>query len=507
MIKQETILTATPIALERVPQSFRLYDKVNPLIQGLSSTALSIEGYSLDDIAVKLPKNTEGDSEHTQLINASIDRISPIIRQSLSVISQYVIPTCDILENALKNCDNRNRLIDKIFRSFHVYPKVLDRNLLSSIAFDLEPDNGLLNGVLFTPVADLEHDKIDVPNLKANAIRELVKESLTYSELAEVFNNDDDVEEAFLTLFKNKYWLYNGQNKDIDVRTIDIDVSKLNKLIILNVLLYKLDAQETPLEDLTGISLEQYRRHIATLKRFVKTLMVMTKRKLQGFLDQGITIFKSDVKFEVMDNEYSPFKKTKVLRGDVGVFISKEMADYFNASEQYNVTEIILGLELINKGFGTSSKASNIIDRFPDLIQTVHQYYTVLGSAMNTNIRIEAGNVIRETIVELAKGPIWKEYLDSLEGNNNTNKLEKMLAGDTGYNELLTSPHFISKICEGTVRVANTIIAPRLANGLGAPIAAEILTNNLTEECGCEEKQRKLLASSIAKVVIEKLMV
>lgn len=507
MIKQDVVLTATPIALERIPQTFRLFDKVNPVIQGLSSTALSMEGYTLNDIATKLPENTDGESEHTQLQAASVDRIAPVIRQSLSAISHYVIPTCDTLEKALKQCPDRNRLIDYVFNSFQIKPLVLDRNLLNSIVFDIEPDSDLLNGMLFTPAVSTNTHSIQFPELTATEIRALVKESLSYPEIAEVFEDNEIVESAFRTIWNTNYWLYKGNHKQIDVRSIEIDADDLYKLIAMNVILFKLDSDEDPIGDLTGIDLETYRRHISSLKRFIKTLMITTKRRLNIFMDQGLSILNRTATFDLNTDEYSPFNGTKVISGSVNVFVSKEMAEYFNNSEEFSLTEMTLGLVLNGFSFGEVAKQSNIVERFPSLTTTVQNYYQTLSNALNKNIRVAAKQIIQDTIISLANGPVWKDYLDSLEGTSNTNKLEKILnTGGENYNEMLTSPHFIGEVISGRIRIANTMLAVRISNGIGAPIAAEILENNLNEDCSCEEKQRKVLAKSIAKVVIKKLM-
>lgn len=504
MIKQETVLTATPIALERVPQSFKLYDRVNPIIQGLTNATLSVDGYSMDDIAVKLPKNTEGECEHTELMGGVVDRIAPIIRQSMTAISECVIPTCDRLEKALKSCSDRNKLIDYVFDYFRIEPTVIPRALMESMAFDVTPDSDMLNGMLYSFP---DFPAITVPDLTAAEIRGLASQALVYPELVEVFNDDESVKCGYHAIFDAPYWLFQGDSKKVDVRRLEIEPANLNSLIVMNVLLYKLTADDEPLKDLMGIELEQYRRHLASLKRLVSTLMVLTKKRLNILISQGIVIDKRKVTYSVgKDDSYSSFNKAYVVSGNAGVFVSEEVLEFLSSSDKYSLTEVVLGMLLHEFTKAPFIPGNGVMDRIPGYAELTEKYYTSLGIVLSNNIKVTARNAINDAIIELASGPIWKEYLDGQDGLNNVSKLEKILAADSGYLEMLTSPTFISKVVSDNLRIANTVIAPRLANGLGAPIAAEILENNMHEDCTSQEKQRKILAKAIAKVVVCKLL-
>lgn len=505
MIKQQTVLTASSIAIEKVNPSVALINHVNSSIVGLCSTTLSMEGYTLDNIAVELPKNTNEDSEHSSLQEVVVKSIAPIVRQSLSAISEYVIPTCDRLEKALSYCYDRNKLIDYVFNKFVVQPHIIDKNLFDSIIFDIEPDADLLNGVLYTPI--IKDNEVSFPDLTAEQIRNIVKDSLIYPEIKEIFSNDEDVVFGFKDIWDIPYFIHEGRGEKIDVKTVRIIPINLNRLIITNIILHKLSSDENPLEGIVGIDLDKYNNYIASHKRFIKTVLYLTKERYKAYIAKGIDIDEIDVKYEEEKNEYEQFYKARVLTGNAKVIITKEMVDYFNNTEQYSLTEMILGMVLGKVGFGENTYHENLIERFPLLNKVVQDYYQMLTNVLNMNIRISAKNYIREVIVELANGNIWKDYLDSLEGFNNVSKLEKILNTDNfNYNDILTTPHFVSEVINKRLRIANTLMAVNIAKGIGAPIAAEILEENINEDCSSAEKQRKVLAKAITMCVVRKLL-
>lgn len=502
MITQDTVLTATPIAMEKIPASVRLADSAGPLIQGLCQSTVTLDGYTLENIAVALPKATEGDTEHTVLNETSAESIASVIRQSLGVISSHIVPACDLIERRLKDCFNKNRVVDYIFESFRVNPTIIDPALLNSAVFQVEPDPELAGGMILNFKA---LKNATWPELTAPEIRNLCKEVMSYPEIAAVFESDEDVISAYEGLIHSPYWLYKDGYESVKISNLDVKVSDLNRLVILNCILYKLDSQDEPMDDVTGITLEDYRHGIRTLKRLTKTLMAQMKTKLGGFITAGLTFAKDELSYKKVDDKYSPFYGMRVLNGNVDISYSEEMGKYFENSDSISLSEVAVGMALAKVG-GIIVPGQTIIDRIPGYVELYNKYLQEVTVALMTNIRSYAGERVRDAMIEISKLGSWEEYLNGLEGNSNVTKLENLLGRSGGYMELLTSPEFIANIQEDRKRVLNTVLAVRFADILGVPIASKILANNLDTDCSCQEKQRKALSKAIVQVVLDTLV-
>ena len=499
MISQKTVLTAMPIVLERVPQDFKLIERANPIIQGLSSTALTIEGYDLDNLATRLPEATSGDSEHTVLSAGVVTEIAAIIRQSMSAISEYVTPTCDALEEAIKKGVSLNSITDEVYNQFTMRITVIPQALLDSLVFNIVPDQQFLNGTIF------DHSicwKIQFPELNADEIRSLCKEAIVVPELHEIFDCDQTLERAY-SFLQRKIPLPGCNDSSIDLRSIDVKPSELNVLIVLNAILYKLANDDKPLEGVTGVDLDTYNNTINRMKNFVKTLLFITKDRLLVSLSNGLCVDSKEVNYVKSELDFSAFKGMRVLSGWVEVALTDTTAEIFNTSEKFSLSETILGL-VLQRIKGVQIKTNDFGSNLEFFSKAARDYIDELSVGANVNIRNIAKRDLELTIHEMSNGPIWKEYLDTLDGSANPSKLYKILGEDII--DRLSNPTFIAQIVEGKQRVANTLVAVNIAKGIGAPIAANIMEDNINSDCSCQEKQRKVLSSAIAKVVVGTLL-
>lgn len=502
MIKQETVLTATSIVLERVNNSKAIADNCGPLIRGLNQSVLSLEGYTLENLAVAIPKNTGEGSEHTVLIEEASNSISAIVRASLGVIGSHIIPACDIIERHIKEMHNKNQTIDYIFRELTINPTYLNSALLQSPVFQVEPDADFQAGVAFK-VAGTKMGTW--PELTAPEIANLCKEALSYPEIVEVFSDEETVKCGYNAVHDLPYWLFRG-NDTVRVQDVKLEAKDLHRLIVTNVILHKLDAMEQPLDGVDGISLEDYRANIARLKRFVKTVLFRARATLEILIARGIEIVNDDVKYEVCKDNYSPFDGTKVMCGEVDVIYTKEIEDFFEASDNASLTEVVAGMVLMRK-VGKDASGENFIARVPDYMGAWKAYLLAAETTLTANIRKSATRSVNDAIQRIATESPWKEFLEQSDGPTaNVVKLQKALVAAGGYIEVLSAPTFVADVIDGRQRVAASIIAPRLAKVLGVPLAEKVLLENINEDCSCQEKQRKALSRAMVKVVLEYMM-
>lgn len=502
MINQNEVLTATSVVLERIPASFKLIDQVNPLIQGLAQATVTLDGYGLKELPIKLPENTGPDTEHTALQKEAAESISTVIRQSLGIIGKMIVPACDIFESALTSCDNKNAVVDRLFGSVRLEMLYIDPALLSSPVFQIEPDAEFANGIT---IDLLNMDIGNWPELTAGQIRGICKDVMQYPEIAAAFDSEQDVIEGYKALSSKAWWLAGDDPTKVSVRSFNYSTRNLNSLIVLNSLLYKLSSQDGPLGDVTNITLDNYRGYINKLKRFTRTLLCKMKELLQANATYGITLQNNNISYQESTDTYSPFKGEKVLEGDVTVSYSKEMADFFSNSDTYSLSEVVVGMLLAEKTKAVIA-GEGFVNRIPGYVELYTKYFENLRLAMLNNIRTTAGYAINDAVYKIVEIPEWKEFLSSQEGMNNINKFVEALNKAGGFRDMLSSPEFISSLHERRTRVANTILAVRLANVLGVPIASSILSENIDADCSTEEKQRTSLAKAIVKVILGKLI-
>lgn len=502
MIKQETVLTATSIVLERVNNSKAISDECGPLIHGLNQSVLSLEGYTLGNLAVDIPKNTGEGSEHTVLVDEAANTISAIVRASLGVIGTHIIPACDIIERSVKEMYNKNQTVDYLFRELRINPTYLNSALLNSPVFQIEPDADFQAGVAFKA----DTTKMGSwPELTAPEIANLCKEALSYPELVEVFSDEETVLSGYRGVHSLPYWLFNNSDTQ-RVHDVKLEAKDLHRLIVTNVILHKLDSMEQPLDGVDGISLEDYRTNISRLKRFVKTVLFRARSTLEILIARGIEIVNDKVKYEVCKDGYSPFDGMKVLCGEVDVIYTKEIEDFFEASDSASLTEVVAGMVLLRK-LGKDASGENFIARVPGYMGAWKDYLMTAEAGLTANIRKCATRAINDAIQRIATESPWKEFLEQSDGPTaNVVKLQKALVAAGGYIEVLSAPTFIADVIDGRQRIAASIIAPRLAKVLGVPLAEKVLLENINEDCSCQEKQRKALSRAMVKVVIEYMM-
>lgn len=503
MINIKDVLTATPVVLERIPGNVQLSSNVGPLIQGLNAASISIDGYTLDNIATKLPEETKESSEHDELMNASAVKIATVIRESLNAIRTYIIPSCDLIQKKICSVGTPDSITDMIFGKLFLNFYHLPNSFFESPIFPTEPDARYRNGVLYS---SSNLTKLgDWPEKSYEEILPLLSAAANYPELHAALQDKKAVEGAWDALGKPAYWL-GTQHTNLDPRNVDISPRDLNKLIVLSLLVNKFAGEEDPQKGVTNVSLEEYRDGLLKTKAFLNTVLYYAKTRYATRLGNGLIIADSDVKYEKCAIKESHFFGSNVLNGGAVVVYNDTLADYFGNSDDYSLSGIVTGI-LYAQLSGKRIPTGDFLSLLPFYKEAEQEYAAALSTTVIVNIRNATAEHINSALSELANGPLWKDYL-SEDGKyqNLFYRLDDLIKANGGITQALLLPSVIDSIRKGEVAVANTIVAPVLAEVLGAPIAAEILRNNIQTEATSPERQRKLAGKAIAKVVVEKLL-
>lgn len=511
MIKQETIISATPIALN-IPSTINLSEKIGSIIKGLNSSVVSMEGYDLDNITTKLAEETKDDSEHTLLLDSVSTEIAGVIRQSNYSIGKYIIPICNEIQHAISYAHTPDKIENDIFQDVLINYINIEPEIFDASFYPNTPSKVYNNGVLLTA------SNIDIGTLPERTGEELssyVKGSLNIPEL-EPYLSDNELLSKAWNILNNKNLLNFLDFKSSDGQTVDLnkvnyDFNKFGVFVCASLIVNKLFSEEGPLEGTRGVTLEEYENHLSSLKEAFNQILYNYKIRAKSIIGRGVVILNDNTNYTLNDNEDSYFYKAKDLYGNITVGYTNAALDLFSNSDKYGLPEVILGM-VISKKEGTNAIALTTpltnLDLFTDVYNS---YKNSLSNASLMNMKNLLKRRIDDKFIEIVKNKDIKEYLENLEGVNEKTplnvRLKNLLLKEFDYNELLTNAIFIKNLNERGLKLFNTDFAVKLANALGAPIAARIIQiSNNTPPCGCEKEQRMNVTKAIATVIIEKLM-
>lgn len=503
MLRVEDVLTATPVVLEKIPKEFSLSEKANGIIQGLNASCVSLDGYSLDDIATKLPANTKEGSEHDMLMNETITKVAGAIGESLRVIKDCVIPSCDIIEKRIKEIGSVATLKDLIYAKLLLKFYNVPNTFFDSPLFPSAPDNDYGKGVLFS--VNNFTALGTWPEKSYEEILQFISPASSFPELQVALQDQNAVLKAWGSLGNIPYWL-NLSGVDVDARRVNTGIGTINTLIVLTLIVNKLTLDDNPYAGVTNVGLENYRLYLGRIKRFLETLLCYAKQRLTSALANGLYLEAHNVKLEQCVDNQSQFFGGDVLSGEVCVVYNDTIADFISNSDDYSLTSIVTGM-LYAEAKGMKPPAGDLINNFSFYKDAELQYSEPLKTKVIVNVRNSASNQINTALHELANGVLWKDYL-SEDGKypNPAYRLDDLIKLNGGFINKVLVDSVIDDIRTDKLKVANTAVAPVLADVLGAPIAAEILRDNMNNGQMSAEQQRKLLGKAVAKVVARKLL-
>lgn len=506
MIRQNEILTATAVVEEKLPLNTDLSNVVGSLIKGLTTSTISLDGLTEENIVTELPVITGEGSEHTELLKASVEKISAVIRQSLSVISTHVIPACDIVEKYIRNVDSEDKITDNIVYKLDLNFTSFQTELFNSNFLPTELYDDYLKGVLFDTNS---FNKIgEFPNLKPEEIRALISEVSVLPELKTVIESDNTLNYAWELIKYPNLGKYKDANGFVNPKDVVIESYFFKEYLVALLIFTKLDGMEDPLEGVTGVELETYRENISKLKRFFKCIVYLNVKNLKVIESQGIVVFKENIKYNISDNKEDIFYGSKVLTGSIFVAYTQQIGEFISNSSDYSLSEVVIGM-LYAKVTGKQFIPTTIVQDIPKYQDFYKEYLNDLTTKALLNIKVLVNSNIEKAFDEIAQMEVWDNFI-SKEFENTSNKgykLEQLLDKVGGFKELLVNPKTVKDVCSGDLKIANTVMASRFADVIGAPIASEILLENINSDCSCPLKQQKVLAKAITKAVIKRLLV
>lgn len=503
MIKQSTVLMATPIALLATEKGLNLHEMAGDVIKGLDETTAKSGGYTEDNIATELPEYTALVPDHTDVMEAATDIIADKIRSSLQVISKYIKPTLKEVENKLRSeLDPANVAetifgylqmemvnIEPAFLNSQYYPSVVPANFANVNAVRL---TDLLQGAW--------------PTMTAMDLKELIDVPVT--ELAPFLANPQAIKDVYDTLFLEKgFWSI------FDVRSIKDGVanimvpenyafSNFKTLVIGSLIVNKLAQMDDPIDGITGVSLDDYRTSLAVTRDLFNTMLVRFKSIWESKAAAGVVILGNEVQYKVAD--YGNMNGRETLMGKLSIGYNNAVLEMFADGDHLSLSEFAVGYVYAQKrGIRITdiiTDKDKVIDAYTEYCNDVRANLALIKSKLGAK-------ALSLTLEALYANDAYKPVIDTMEQDvHPTQRVLSRISQNFDLELFFSNYSTLDAVVKGENTLMNTTLAPALARAFDCPIAEEILTLNAAAEPGPIEHQRKVLSMSIDTVILNRLV-
>lgn len=505
MINQSTILISTPLALDLDKEGVDLSERVGDIITGLNDTTANLTGFTLDNIAVDLPDYTKNVLDHTDTIEVVTDKLADIIRGALYTISKYTKPILTQADQIIRANIRSNSAADLAFEYLRSQQVDLEPDFLAS-AFVPNEYPGV-----FAEVTKVNIEKLFQGNWPAaNDDDEIFNYIRVDSSLISPFLEDrKEIRRVYEELFVNKNWWIifdarTGQGGliDVDIREHYLNFNKYRSLVIANLIINKLAADDSPYPGVTGVSLADYRYNVKMAKDLMGAALYRFKTIWAEKAAAGIVILDNNVTYGVAD--WGPLEGKQVLQGSMSIGYNRRALEMIAENDEASIVESAVGF------IYAKQRGYNVRDIITDsqVVQdSLREYYTDLELAVNANLSKVAINALSQACKEVGSTEAWEPILASIDNEGHKgDKIFNALNNSVALSNFFYNTSLVSRVSRHEDSLMNSVLSVELCKLFGSEIAAEILTKNLNAGIGSKEEQRKLLAGALRSVLIKRLI-
>lgn len=503
MIKQSTVLMATPIALQASEKGIDLSERVGDIIAGLNDTTANINGFTEDNIAVDLPEYTALVPEHTETIEAVTDIIADKIRSSLQVISKYVKPTLKEVEREMANELNPNNVAESIFSYLQINMFNIEPTFFNSQFYPTAPAPSF-NNVNSIRVSDLLQGSW--PTMTASDLAELI--AVPVPELQAYLSSPEEIKAVYDTIFVSKSWypIFNYRAMDNGIANINngenYNFANFRAMVIASMLVNKLDASEEPIPGIVGVGLDDYRTSLRVTRDLLTTMLYRFKGIWNTKAAAGIIVLDEDVKYAPAD--YGNAAGLNTIMGTIGIGYNNAVLDMFADGDMLSLSEFVVGM-LFAKFKGIAIK--DIISDKDVVVASYNEYTSEVRTRLTLNKIAIASKAMTRVLERLYANEEFKPVIDTMEQDvHPTQRVLQRIRKHIDLDLFFSNTVTLDAVVRGENSLMNTPLAALLAGALDCPIAQEILELNARAEPGPIEHQRKVLSHSIDTVILRRLV-
>ncbi|AEV89718.1 putative virion structural protein [Pseudomonas phage OBP] len=503
MIKQTTVLMATPIALAASAKGIDLNDRCGDIIQGLNQTVGTIKKLTEDNIAVDLPEFTSTDTEHTDVMEATTDVIAEHIRAALNTISKKVKPILKGVENVMSSQLDPSNVSETIFGYLNISMVNIEPGFLNSPFYPKEVP-ATFNGIDTIRLADLLPGAY--PQMNPNDLVDLI--AVDVAELMPFFSNAEEIRNVYNGLFVEKdFWSFFGANA-IDNGVLSIRnqsnyrFSAFRPLVIGSLILNRLVSEDDPLPGVTGVSLDNYRAGLRMTRDLFSYMLVTFRTMWEERAGAGVVIVDNEVKTKVAD--FGNMVGKEVLSGNLTIGYNRAVLEMFAKGDELSLSEYAVGY-LYAKKRGYPIK-DIITDAGPIKNAWIEYCNDVRGALVLQKSSI-AKNAFIATMEGLYAKEEFKPLIEVMESDvHPTQRLLQRIQAQIDLDLFFNNIPMLDAIVRNENSLMNTHLAAVLAGALDSPIAEEILILNSNKPAASIEQQRKALSCSIDTVILKRLI-
>lgn len=504
MIKQSTVLMATPIAMLATEKGLNLHEKASDIIKGLNETTASIVSFTEDNVATELPDYTGLVPDHTETMEMVTTIVADTIRAALGVISKTIKPILVETQDKLKDNLSSAGVVDTIYSNLSIDMINIEPSFLNSAFYPKAPVGA------FTNVKEVRLDELlmgSYPRMSGQELQELI--SVDNSDLAAFFESPSEIEDIYSSLFveKNFYTIFNSDAINNGVASVgnatNYRFGSFRTLVIATLILTKLVSMDDPLDGVTSVSLDDYRSSLKVTRDLLSTMLFYFRQIWESRAAAGIVIIDNEVKYGVSDYSSASTAEVPMFQGKLVIGYNKAVLQMFAGNNELSLSEYVIG-SLYAKQRGYQIK--DIITDINVISSAWIEYRGDVASSLVTNKGAMARKIFTQVVESLYAKEEYKSMIDLMEEDYPpSQRILQRLSKHIDLNLFFNNITMLDAVLRGDNSLMNTQLAAKLADVFDCPIAEEILTLNANSPAGTIEQQRKALSRSIDKVIIKRL--
>jgi hypothetical protein len=503
MIKQQTVLMATPLAQMATEKGLSLHDAASDIIKGLDETTASIVSFTPDNIATELPDYTALVPDHTDVMEATTTVVADTIRASLYVIAKNIKPITTSVEERLRQTLSADSAVETILSNVQLEMINVEPSFLNSHFYPQQPAAAFREAQTIR-LSDLVQGSY--PRLTGAELAEMI--SVEVADLQPYLVDQAEIQRVYETLFVDKYFYQIFSPDAISDGVVNISsprnyrFSSFRSLVISTMLLNKFTAMDDPVDGVTGVSLDDYRASLRMTRDLFNTMLWHFKNIWEQRAAAGIVVIDNGLQYAPQQDGITG--SLPVIKGPLTIGYNNAILTMFADSDQLSLSEYVLGF--VYAKF-RDYRVKDIITDKETVIEAWREYQLDVNTALMANKGDAARKVFTQVMETLAGKEEYQPLLEVME--DNVPLAQRALArvrAQLDLNMFFNNTGMLDAIVRGNNTLMNTPLAAVLANVFDSPIACEILTINAKNPAGTLEQQRKALSLAIDQVIIKRLL-
>ncbi|UVD32197.1 hypothetical protein [Vibrio phage phiKT1028] len=487
MITLNSILVASPIALALQHRDNPLSEKTADFVQALNRVSTGATPLSPDNLSVEVPAGTVAGSDHSALQQEIVAHIETGVRNSFKQIRQYLRPLDLEIREALSSIYTPTSALTCIHNNFYIRYVELNHPFFDSPLFPTATPSTVWDYQQFESRYLTEYGskfpEMDMSKIEAllNSTSEELASMIDYDVAARVYN------EYFARGNWSGLFITEGNRFVLD-RDVD-----LASLIQLYIIASRLDVEETVLEGVEGLTLDQYRSYIKTVLNVTIYSLQRTRNRMAGLAQQNMPVMKENIGKHRA--EYGS------ITGDMTIGMTDRAIELIEAQDT-SITEVLMGYVAARAEKPDANHVAPL-DAIPEYLE---KYQTYVNHVQSEILKQSVSAVRR--IVETKVNDFQKQH-EEFHG-----VIEKFNE-DLPYRRLLKSiedtvdkwvHQYRDRVINGEMDVevflSTPVISIAVAKQLGMTFSAEVLTRSVVTSDMSLEQQRAKLAEAVTECVV-----